>query len=63
MFEGFRLSTIDTAQASIRVRHGRCEIFYPEAMEEYVRCLHNPETIHATCEDYQPAATLDFEIV
>ena len=22
MFEGFRLSTIDTAQASIRVRHG-----------------------------------------
>jgi haloacetate dehalogenase len=37
------------------------EIFHPEAMEEYVRCLRNPETIHATCEDYRAAATLDYE--
>jgi haloacetate dehalogenase len=40
---------------------GGSEIFHPEAMEEYVRCLHNPETIHATCEDYRAAATLDYE--
>jgi haloacetate dehalogenase len=30
-------------------------------MEEYVRCLRDPETIHATCEDYRAAATLDYE--
>jgi haloacetate dehalogenase len=26
-----------------------------------VRCLRDPETIHATCEDYRAAATLDYE--
>ena len=31
-----------------------------EAMEEYVRCLRDPDTIHATCEDYRAAATIDF---
>ena len=40
---------------------GGSEIFHPEAMEEYVRCLRDPETIHATCEDYRAAATLDYE--
>jgi haloacetate dehalogenase len=60
MFEGFRLSTVDTVQASIRVRHGGSEAFAPEAMEEYVRCLRDPETIHATCEDYRAGATVDF---
>jgi haloacetate dehalogenase len=40
---------------------GGSEIFHPEALEEYVRCLRNPETIHATCEDYRAAATLDYE--
>jgi haloacetate dehalogenase len=34
--------------------------FAPEAMDEYVRCLRNPQTIHATCEDYRAAATIDF---
>lgn len=37
------------------------ELFHPEAMEEYVRCLRDPATIHATCEDYRAAATLDYE--
>src|SRR3712207_697328 len=41
-------------------RRGR-ELFYPEAMEEYVRCLRNPETIHATCEDYRAAAALYYK--
>jgi haloacetate dehalogenase len=40
---------------------GGSELFHPEAMEEYVRCLRDPETIHATCEDYRAAATLDYE--
>jgi haloacetate dehalogenase len=39
---------------------GGSELFHPEALEEYVRCLRNPQTIHATCEDYRAAATLDF---
>ena len=39
---------------------GGSEAIAPEAMEEYVRCLREPETIHATCEDYRAAATLDY---
>ena len=40
---------------------GGSEALAPVAMEEYVRCLRDPETIHATCEDYRAAATLDYE--
>jgi haloacetate dehalogenase len=40
---------------------GGSEAIAPEAMEEYVRCLRDPEAIRATCEDYRAAATLDFE--
>jgi haloacetate dehalogenase len=40
---------------------GGSDVITPEAMEEYVRCLRDPETIHATCEDYRAAATLDYE--
>jgi haloacetate dehalogenase len=32
---------------------GGSEAFAPEAMEEYVRCLRDPETVHATCEAYR----------
>ncbi len=39
---------------------GGSETFHPEAMQEYVRCLRNPETVHAICEDYRAAATIDF---
>ena len=39
---------------------GGSETFYPEAMQEYRRCLRNPETVHAICEDYRAAATIDF---
>jgi haloacetate dehalogenase len=53
-----RLLAADPEKALFR---GGSEIFHPEAMEEYVRCLRNPETIHATCEDYRAAATLDYE--
>jgi haloacetate dehalogenase len=40
---------------------GGSEAIVPEAMNEYVRCLRDPEAIHATCEDYRAAATLDYE--
>ncbi len=32
----------------------------PDALDDYLRCVRNPETIHAMCEDYRAAATLDF---
>jgi haloacetate dehalogenase len=33
--------------------------FTPEALAEYVRCFSRPATIHATCEDYRAAASID----
>lgn len=36
-------------------------IFHSEARAEYERCFRNPATIHATCEDYRAAATIDLE--
>ena len=32
-----------------------------EAFAEYLRCFSNPDTIHASCEDYRAAATIDLE--
>jgi haloacetate dehalogenase len=42
--------------------HGRRHLFAPEALEEYLRCFRNPETIHAICEDYRAGATIDFAL-
>ena len=36
-------------------------VFAPEAFAEYLRCFQNPETIHASCEDYRAAASIDLE--
>lgn len=36
------------------------EAFDPAALEEYKRCLRDPATVHAICEDYRAAATIDF---
>ncbi|MBO6520514.1 MAG: alpha/beta hydrolase [Rhodospirillales bacterium] len=36
-------------------------IFDAEAMAEYLRCFSDPATIHASCEDYRAAATIDLE--
>ena len=33
----------------------------PEAFAEYLRCFSDPEVIHASCEDYRAAATIDIE--
>ena len=35
------------------------KFFAREAMAEYVRAFNDPRTIHATCEDYRAAATID----
>ena len=34
---------------------------HPEAMAAYERCFRDPATIHASCEDYRAAATIDLE--
>jgi haloacetate dehalogenase len=35
--------------------------FAGEALAEYERCFRDPEVIHASCEDYRSAATIDLE--
>jgi haloacetate dehalogenase len=35
--------------------------FTQEAMAEYIRCFRNPAAIHAMCEDYRAAASIDLE--
>ena len=42
-------------------RHGGLQVFAPEAMAEYVRCFSDPATIHASCEDYRAAESIDLE--
>jgi len=37
------------------------EIFDPAALDEYKRCFRDPAAIHASCEDYRAAATIDLE--
>ena len=39
----------------------RRDRFHPEALEDYVRSFHDPDTIHAMCEDYRAGATYDRE--
>ena len=46
MFEGFTLEMVDTG----------------EALADYLRCVHNPATIHAMCEDYRAGATIDYAL-
>ncbi len=36
-------------------------IFDSRALAEYERCFRDPATIHATCEDYRAAASIDLE--
>lgn len=47
-------------------RGGRCSyrlaLDHPEALADYLGACHNPETIHAMCEDYRAAATIDYQL-
>lgn len=42
-------------------RHAGLAAFAPEALSEYLRCARDPATVHAMCEDYRAAATIDLE--
>ena len=35
------------------------QVFDPACLADYLRCFSDPATIHATCEDYRAAATID----
>lgn len=39
----------------------KLDCFDPRAFAEYERCFANPATIHASCEDYRAAASIDLE--
>jgi len=43
-------------------RPNRGNVHDPEALDDYLRCYRNPETIRAACEDYRAAATYDFAL-
>jgi haloacetate dehalogenase len=43
-------------------RPNRASVHAPEALEDYMRCYRNPDTIHAACEDYRAGATYDFAL-
>jgi haloacetate dehalogenase len=38
------------------------DLFDPEALDDYLRSVHNPATIHAMCEDYRAGATIDYQL-
>jgi len=42
-------------------RHGGLKVFAPDAMAEYLRCFSDPAAIHASCEDYRAAESIDLE--
>ncbi|GAA3155662.1 hypothetical protein GCM10010466_53250 [Planomonospora alba] len=46
MFEDFADARVDAGEARLRVRHGG-------------RALHDPETVHAMCEDYRAGLGVD----
>ena len=36
--------------------------FHPEALDDYLRAVRNPDTVHAMCEDYRAGAGIDHEL-
>jgi haloacetate dehalogenase len=38
------------------------DFFAPEALADYRRCVRNPDTIHAMCNDYRAGATFDYAL-
>ena len=44
------------------MQNGTPRAITPEAMAEYKRCFCQADAIHASCEDYRAAATIDLEM-
>jgi haloacetate dehalogenase len=51
--------------AYLRHRLGRAgniaDVYHPDAVAEYARAFADPQVIHASCEDYRAAATIDLD--
>jgi haloacetate dehalogenase len=48
-------------KSHLGTRHAGLAPFAPEALAEYVRCFSDPAAIHASCEDYRAAESIDLE--
>jgi haloacetate dehalogenase len=48
-------------RARMTTRHRGGTPFDEAALQEYIRCFSTPEAIHASCEDYRAAASIDLE--
>jgi haloacetate dehalogenase len=48
-------------KSHLGTRHAGLKPFAPEALAEYIRCFSDPATIHASCEDYRAAESIDLE--
>jgi haloacetate dehalogenase len=46
---------------ALRAWSGTPDCFDAAVVEEYVTAFHDPATVHATCEDYRAAASIDLE--
>jgi haloacetate dehalogenase len=46
---------------TLRRWSGRAEPLAEDAIAEYARCFADPAAVHASCEDYRAAATIDLE--
>src|SRR2546428_496480 len=46
-------------ESPIGTRHAGLKAFAPEALAEYRRCFRDPAAIHASCEDYRAAESID----
>lgn len=46
-------------RSKLRQWSGDVSAFTPEAYTEYARCFRDPACIHASCEDYRAAASID----
>ncbi|MEV6859427.1 alpha/beta hydrolase [Streptosporangium subroseum] len=46
-------------RSRMQARHNGGTPFDPAALDEYVRCFSDPAAIHASCEDYRAAASID----
>ena len=61
MPDGLAERVITAAPSAYYFTGGR-ERFAAEALADYERCVANPETVHAMCEDYRAGAGIDDEI-
>ena len=48
-------------ESHIGSRHAGLKPFAPEALAEYRRCFRDPAAIHASCEDYRAAESIDLQ--